>query len=318
MNVDTLLVYGTSGSGKTTQLAELARELLGLGFTGRYAYADSGDGPFGDLVSEDGPLQALDIASMCRPTAKKPKGNSPMSVLNALADGYWYKKTDKGMAFTNDVPLVDFYMFEGLFEFANLVMQDHVRGGRKIAEDVIGQFTVDLDTAGLFDEGGEAMTTPITYASGQPGRAHYGHVQRYIMTDWWPRCKSLRTKFIVVTSHEADGKDDLDSTKSVVGPAVIGQAGIGQVTQKFQDALHLTLDVVNKPNKEIDLVRKAWYVKHPQVTSTGVASNSIFWPAKLSLPIETSKEFAKKHPGGFIDLSKNSISEIVKLRLKGK
>lgn len=283
--MDSFLIYAKTDSGKTTLLAEIAKYLIKLGMKGRYFYADSGDGPFGDLIGNG--VDAFDIAKFCNPSSIS-KGYEAMAVLNALADGAWIGTDAKGERALVTAPPVDFYMAEGLKTFGDLVMQSHVRANRKIAEDIVGGFTV----AATIDN------KPTLYASGQSGRAHYNHVQSYILRDWWPRMKALRTKLVFVTSHEAEGRDDMDAKS--LGPAIVGQASVGSTTQVFQDALHLSKSTEMDKDKRLQEVRQIFFKSHPLESAPGVFSKTQIWPAKLSLPLAVSQEFGKKFPGGFM------------------
>lgn len=305
--MDSIFIYGKTDSGKTTLLAETARYLVSLGMTGRFITADSGWGPFGDLVSPGNGVEAFDLLQYCTPSVNY-KGAEPIATLNALADGFWFKWHDNQLKFIQSPP-VDFYMFESLDGFAEAVMQSHVRAGRQIAEDVVGKFVLPIE---ITEESNK--TRQVMYASGQPGRAHYGQVQRYLLTDWWPRTKGLRTKLIFVTSHEAEGKDDLDN--KVLGPKVIGQASVGGVTQLFQDAFHLVQNsTLNAKTAQLESERRIYFRNHPDMISATVASQTKFWPAKVSLPIASSVDFQKRYPGGYLPFTVDEgLQDLLKLR----
>lgn len=268
---------------------------------GRLITADSGWGPFDDLVLPNNGVEAFDLSAFCTPSTVS-KGADVMATMNALADGCWFVNVNGVLRLTK-APAVDFYMFEGLKSFADLIMQSHVRAGRKIAEDVVGQFSTEVEIDGKIQ----------TYQSGQPGRAHYGHVQRYLLTDWWPRAKALKCKLFFITTHEADGKDDLEG-KTAFGPAVIGSAVVSSTTQLFQDSLHLVKHT--KLNKDIlTNERRAYFTNHPHMLTELTASPTMVWPAKVSLGLSKSLSFNKLYPGGYMPITETKhIQELLGLR----
>lgn len=306
--MNTLLLYGRSDVGKTTQLGEIAKYLVSLGLKGRYFSADSGWGPLGNLTLPGNGVEAVNVEALCTPTEKIPLGRQPQAVLSSIADGYWFVEKDGKIKFM-PAPGVDFYIGEGLDSFANLCMQSHVRHGRKIGEDTVGKYTSEL----LNDDGTEVRT----YTGGNPGRAHYGEVQRFILEEWLPRMKSLRTKFLILTAHEAQGEDDFG--KKAFGPALIGSAKAAYITEKFQDSLHM-VKIPRLRGTVLENEYRAYFGNHPHMITETTASQTDYWPAKLSLPLEDMAKVRESNPGGFFTLSadgKKSAAEVIRLRLKG-
>ncbi len=312
MNRDSYLLYGETGSGKTSQLSEIARWLWeSLGWRTRLVTGDSGDGPFGNLTDPGGPVESLDLAQVVMHTKY-----SPMTILNALADSYWPKQDPNSGAYTFTKfvdPTVQCYMFEGFQAFADLVMQDHVNTGRQIAEDVVGKTPLTMPVIGP-----DGKELALNFSTGQPGRAHYNHVQRYLAADWLPRTRALPVKLTFFTSHESDGKDDTTDAP-ILGPALIGQKGVGSLPQKFQDCIHLVRDiVVNPQTKKSTMTYRAWFQKHPQLGPGGSITTKM-WPAKLSYPIPEMAKLLAVYPDSHVvlDASKGvSLVELVKPRLQ--
>lgn len=302
--MESFLIYGRTDTGKTTLLAEIARYLVGLGMKGRLVSADSGWGPFGKLTQPNGGVEALDLTALCTPNILIQEGRDVFGLLNALADGAWMVETPTGLRFQS-APAVDFYMFEGLKSFCDLCMQDHVRKGRQIAENVVGRFEIKVEVGGK----------PQSYYSGQPGQAHYGHIQRYMLTDWWPRAKGLKTKLFFITTHEAEDTDE-KSGRTKLGPATIGSATIETTAQLFQDTLHLVkASKLDRQTNAITSERRAYFVSHPQMLTETSASATLSWPAKISLELRESLLFNKEYPGGYLPITEDKhIQSLLKLR----
>lgn len=318
--MNTLLMYGKTGSTKTTQIARIAKELrslyMALGMENpmfRLITADSGWGPMDDIIrspdNPDGFVEALNLELF----------SDPFGALNALADGRWLKtvETPTGvqLVFTKETRYPDNVIgtfVEGLNSIADVLLQDHVNQGRKIGQDLSAKIPVSAAVEGQ-------PGAKLVYNIGAAGQSHYGQVQRFLMMDMFPKFKSLKNEsggsvpWLVFTAHEAEGSDDFD--KKVLGPATIGRAIVGATPQKFQDCLHLQKLV--DPKTGARSVR-AYFWDHPE-PSMPVAGGFMLWPAKVSFPPEIAQGLDKKWPGGFIPLEWNSgVEELVRIRFTGK
>lgn len=311
---DTMLMYGETGAGKTVQLGELAVwEFNHTGKVTSLVSADSGWDCIEDLVwtpekefgspTPSGPvcIQAWNIQYL----------PNPFPVVVKLSEGAWPrlsqdgkkiilaagKMSPEGLVACDGKRVVGQYALEGLSTMSAMFMQDHIRNQRKIAEDIVGDFSgvVEVETNG--------RVATETFKFGKSGRAHYGHVQDFILLDLVPRFATLPVARVVWTAHEAKGNDDISGIKdSVLGPATIGKAAVDKTAQKFGDTFHLVQvqeqvpAVAGKP-ATTQASYRAYYEKHPDSVLTRMN-----WPAKLSLPLSRVLELRGRFPGGFVPL----------------
>lgn len=319
--MNTLMPYGRTGTTKTSQIGRVfstLRQIYQDRFEienpiFRYVGADSGWGPIDDIVrsaeNPEGFVEALDLSMFRYP-------DSPFGAINAVADGRWLKieknsKTGKNeLVFTKETRapnnLVG-YAFEGFNTIADLLLQDHIDSGRKVSQEVVGRTEVSARVEGNASQ---------TYLLGAAGQSHYGQVQRFMLTSFLPRIKSLRREdgsevpWVIVTAHEAEGTDDLD--KAVLGPASVGRAIVGSTAQRFQDTLHMVRVVDPKTGKrEI----RAYFWDHPEM-SRPISGGFMLWPAKVSLPPSITARMEKLFPNGYIPmgLEEQGLEVLVKLR----
>lgn len=319
--MNTLLPYGRTGTTKTSQIGRVFKALREIYQNQyeiedpifRYVGADSGWGPIDDIVrspsNPEGFVETIDLSMFRYP-------DNPFGALNAIADGRWLKleknsKTGKmELVFTigTRAPnnLVG-YAFEGFNTIADLLLQDHIDAGRKVSQEVVGRNEVVARI-----EGGASQT----YLIGAAGQSHYGQVQRFMLTSFLPRIKSLRREdgsevpWVIVTAHEAEGSDDLD--KAVLGPASVGKAIVGSTGQRFQDTVHMVRVVDAKTGKrEV----RAYFWDHPEM-SRPVSGGFMLWPAKVSFPPAITARLEAKFPNGYIPMGLESqgLEVLVKMR----
>ena len=319
--MNTQLIYGRTGTTKSSQIGRIAKALRTIyqdryGIENplfRYVGADSGWGPLEDIIlSPDNPkgfVEALDL-SMFKPPL------DPFGAINAIGDGRWLvEETNK----TTKLPELVFskstrapnnlvgYFFEGLNTIADALLQNHIDTGRKISQELAARSEVVAKV-----EGGASQTFLI----GAAGQSHYGQVQRFMLTSFLPRIKSLRREdgsevpWVIVTAHEAEGSDDLD--KAVLGPASVGKAIVGSTGQRFQDTVHMVRVVDAKTGKrEV----RAYFWDHPEM-SRPVSGGFMLWPAKVSFPPAITARLEAKFPNGYIPMGLESqgLEVLVKMR----
>jgi hypothetical protein len=302
---DSSLYYGETGTGKTCQLGEVAKwEFARTGRITRLISADSGWDPIEHLVrtpdNPEGIIEAWAIQYL----------PNPFPVLVKLSEGYWPKLSPDGKKLVMSAPTrnaegrivsdgreVGQYAVEGISTISDMLMQDHIRNLRKIAEDIVGDFAVSVDV----ESQGRGSTETLKF--GKSARAHYGHVQDFVLLDLVPRFATLPVSRVLWTGHEAKGDDDVTGIKnSVLGPATIGKAAVPRTAKKFGDTFHFAKLVTVKvdPSTKVSQVsvdRRAYYEDAPDDVLT-----RMLWPAKLSLPLSRVEELQRTFPGGFIPL----------------
>lgn len=308
---DTYLWYGDSGSGKTAQIGEAAKwEFARTGMITELISSDSGWFPVEDLVwREDKPFGTVTPSGpVCIQAWNIQYIKNPFPVLVKLSEGAWPRvtpdaklsvsapvKKDGRILACDGKHLIGQIAIEGLKTIADALMQDHIRNLRKIAQDIVGDFT---DTV-VVQTG--AQSAPITEHFGKSAEAHYGQVQDFMLLDLVPRFGALPVHKVIWTSHEVVGKrkdKDTGIVQSVIGPALIGTATAQKTAMKFGDTFHFR--VVNTAGKDQPVVNvfRAYWEKQPDSTF-----KTLYWPAKLSFPLSRMPEVAKLYPGGFFPLS---------------
>src|ERR1700675_954110 len=149
------LIYGAMNTTKTTKLGRVARYLFDKhGLRSRLISADNEYDTLEDLIGE----------WIIEPFAMAAIPN-PFPVLTKLSLGYW-PVMQNGQVVMQQTSVEEWskigaIMIEGTTTIAEMLLQDHIRKGRKIGEGVVGEFQED----------------GITFA--KSAQSHYGHVQDF-------------------------------------------------------------------------------------------------------------------------------------------
>jgi len=290
---DTCLIYGDSGTWKTTN----------LGFAAKYLYERTG-GKIIRLISADGgkwkPVEPLVALGIIEPfyVAEVP---APLVLIRKLSigywpdklhNGYWDAKTGKLLPPTPEVwKRVGGYLIEGLTSLSDVEMEDLRDKQRKIGEDSVGNFT----------ESGPGGSGDEKFAANC--RAHYGFVQREMLA----RLKSfsaLPCDRVLFSAHEAKGTDE-DTQAAIRGPALTGQKGTDKVPKEVGDCIHFEQYV--KDVTEEDPITKgkftykqtsvrAYFMSHPDPVF-----KDILYKCKPRVPPETVGQLLAKYRGGFFE-----------------
>lgn len=286
---DTYLWYGDTGSGKTSQIGEIAEwEFARTGRITRLISADSGWDPLEPKIAK-GIIEAWNIQYLM----------NPFPVLVKLSEGYWPSPAQGKLVMVAPTPAtwdrVGQVVIEGLSTISNLLMRDHIRNQRKLKDVSLSEFTLSIDIES------EGKVKSVSEKFGQADRSHYQQVQDFVLFDLVTRFATLPVSKVIWTAHEAKGDDDVTGIKnSVLGPATIGKATVGKTAMKFGDTFHFSKSIQDKPGpgKARELVYQAFYEDHPDEVLTRMV-----WPAKLSQPLANIPNLRKRFPGGFVPLS---------------
>lgn len=278
----TMILYGPTGSRKTSQLGEFAKYIYEkTGKSTRLISMDGGGwGPVQDLINV-GIIDAWRIVEEENPKVaiiKASRGLWPDKIVNGLRVG---KATEPAPS-NRKVALKDVgaYAIEGLTSIAAALMRDMVSKGQKSSEDVVSKFTeVDTD-----------LGAPEQF--GAPSRSHYGFAQNLIL-DIIRNFSALPVERVAYTALEGKGEDKI-SKALTYGPQVAGQALTAAIPQYVGDCLHFEdfmlekgVDPNNSKQKLQELNVRAWFNAHPD-TQTGV-----LWPAKARIVPARVEEFRK-------------------------
>lgn len=318
---DTSLWYGDTDAGKTVQLGEVAQwEYSRTQGITRLISADSGWDPIEQMIcGPERPLgmQYKDSLGRVRHVCVEAwniqyvKGD-PFAILIKLSEGGWPRSDETGtkvilksatkqsnrILATDGRHLVTQVAIEGLNMICNMLMQDHIRNLRKIGQDIVGDFPVQIDVES------NGKITSENWKLGRAAQSHYGQIQDFVLLDLVPRFASLPVSRVLWTAHEAKGDDDISGIKqSVLGPATIGRATVGRTSFLFGETFHFVVEIsqqINQATRQTMMIsqRKAYYTSHPDDYL-----NKKLWPAKLSLPVDRILDLQKRFPGGFVPLT---------------
>jgi len=276
---NTMVIYGPTGSRKTSQIGEFAKYIYEkTGKKTRLLSADGGGwGPIQDLINA-GIIEAWRVV----------EEKDPKAAIIAASQGAWPKELKNGLrvmgtpvATPSPIQRKEFlkdvagYAVEGWTSIAALVMGDTVSKGQKISQDIVGRF--------------EEQTEFGNMTFGAPSMSHYGFAQRFIL-DIIRNFSGLPMERVLYTALEGKGEDKL-SKITQYGPATAGGAQTAAIPQYVGDCLHfedfikdLGPDPLNPKQKLVEPGVRAWFVQHPD-PATG-----IMWPAKARLvPSQAAK-----------------------------
>lgn len=296
MLFNTMVLYGPTGTRKTSQIGEFAK----------YIYEKTGK--MTRLISADGggwaPVQDLINAGIIEAWRATDEPDF-LSAIKACAAGAWPKLHANGIRVPGPVVVpgdkhkalkdVGAYAVEGWASISNAAMGTLVDRGQKVNEDVVSKFTETGDFG--------------SFSFGAPSRGHYGFAQRFIL-DMIKGFTGLPVDRTLFTSLEGKGEDRI-SKQTVYGPAAAGGAITASIPQYVGDCLHFEdfyedagVDPTNDKQKLKELRIRAWFQQHPDLT-TGV-----LWPAKCRLvPSKVQAFKAIMGKQGYFDLNTLTVKD---------
>lgn len=260
----TILIYGESGTGKTADVGGLALYIWEkTGKKTRLVSTDSGGWQSVQGFVDAGLIEVFSLGGV----------RSPASAIRKIAKGMWPKVPNApSPVWQQDLNDVGAIAVDSISGLASLLMREQVTEGRKIGEDIVARFDIE----------GEVF--------GNPGRAHYGFIQREV-DGLLAAASFLPIERVLFTALEAKGDDQI-SKQVVYGPATIGKASVDKIPAMVGDLLHYDTATVKEGGKERQIFR-AWFQRHPD-TLTGV-----HYPAKPRLQKEVMEKLCAKYPEGY-------------------
>lgn len=301
MAATSILAYGRTGTGKTSQARYIAEYIWTKHRKKtRFITSDTGSlwSPVQDLVD------AEIIEPLLFPT--DPRFN-PLSTMRKLRRGEWVEggvlkpsiKEGNGWKTQNqwkpwtekETTEIGAIVIESLTSYGSGILRD-------LAEKNISVGAGSVP--GLRTEEGE------TFASNT--MQHYGMGQSEIL-EMLNSFVSLPVELVYFTALEGMGEDDDAATKrAVLGPKSLGKAITEVIPQRVGDCLHMVDSVDDKGKREI----RCYMVSHPDAQVA-----KMLWPAKVRLlntPLVIS-EFEKRYPHGYFKVSiENGIGELLKFK----
>ncbi len=318
--VQSILLYAESDSGKSAQLAELIKwHHEHTGEITRVIYADSTIDPLLPLLitpeRPEGIVEAFNVKGM----------KDAWSRMELAARGKWFKPMalpgggfninmidplvkDGKLIHPASQRVIGMYGIEGLSTLSELLLQDHADHADSRPMWGSGKEGVSMfeskTTVEHLDGKMEQVSTKIGRAVG----GHYGSVQKWILEVLIPRFSELRLiNRVVWTAHTARGKDEFTGMEGkALGPATVGQASVDKTTRKFAHSFHLEVQTEFDKNGNAQREFRAWFISHPDQEL-----KTLKWPAKVSVPIEKAKELLRVFPKGYIPLGDKTLGSFL-------
>lgn len=231
------LVYGESGTFKTTQIGAFAR----------YIYKKTGK-PI-RLISADlggwAPIKPEVDAGLVIPWRVSTIDNM-LPVIRKLSKGYWptVREKDSGLPDPEDknkklkVQYLDLasptpktweeiggYAVESLTSIGDAEMSNLVSTGRKVAEEVVSEWEEKVYVDG----------TEVKEKFGAPARAHYNFVQNAIYS-LINAFSSLPVEYVLFTALEA--KSEEEDRTTIYGPSIAGKKATPKAPSWVGDCIH--------------------------------------------------------------------------------
>lgn len=297
----TIMIYGPSGSTKTSQAYHLAKWIhKTTGLRGRFIGSNASDtAPFEDSgMIEKGIVDFFDISSRQFALAEMrwlSKGFWPRDA-KAKADGpvltkAYFRKDEHCETKPEEWAKIGFYIIEGLTGVSTLLL-NHCRS----QDEGVG-FKHSIK----YEEEGEVI--------GGLSEGHYGIVQQELYKMVVQGFACLPVKYVIWTALIGKGEDKRKS-ETVYGPKGAGNASTFEIPSWYHDSIYL--DKVNEMTKvegsteEREVERKvAWIVDHND------PDTSIPYPAKVRIMPELHPDLIRKFPQGFVRLGYKKGLEVL-------
>jgi len=285
----TCLLYGESGSTKTSNLGQLVEYLYSrYGVPVRGIFGDN-RGPVQTQVNS-GKLIPWDITSH----------PDPLGCIIAAGMGYFPTKLEDGIA-VGDLKLtqphewqnVSGYIIEGLTEIGHLIMRDREQKGISSGEPLQGhENPPELLT------GSNLKLTFLGASRGTYGQAQ-SQTHRYVKNGF----AKLPVPWAFFSAHQKKAFDKHGNP--VYGPVIVGKALIADIPQWFDTTIHMDkyfYDVGVKAAKgRVTTVTRqgarAYFTSHKDSQVP-----TVIWPAKLGVPPELMADIFTHWPAGYVPL----------------
>ena len=273
----TLCIYGATGTYKTTSIGRFARYIHKItNKRTRLVTAEAGNlEPIQDEIDEG----IIEVATLVDHPAL-------LSILRGISKLHMWPTEVNGklkLVREHELDQIGAYAIEGITTISELLLRHLANSGRKINEDVVGQFSETDAGLGL---------TGDDFKFAAPARSHYGFVQKDIL-DIIQGFSSLPINRVLFTAHEGKGQDEF-SKQLVYGPGSVGKAATGAIPSYVGDLIHYEIEDggMGKDSKVV-----AYLKSHAD------AQTKVLWPAKIRLRAKYIPEFQKAFPGGKFELT---------------
>jgi len=270
------LVYGVSGSGKTSWWLKVAAYVFAT--TGKRTRWYLGDGGMQTLIVS-GAEEFADIMNYNL-------WDHPIETAQKIAEGYWpqdpFTPNSKLMPTTNDEwAKIGLCVYEGTTVMADYIMGDRIGG---LANRMAKGEVLNNDQSFRIQDGDLKF--------GGTSRTHYGFAQRRIV-DNIERTRALPCH-VGWTGHERKVEDD-DNKEVWIGPDVAGKVLTTKIGASFGNTIHLhpvkavvkgTDPVTKKPVDSVQIQRRAYTRTHYDPE----AQHFVRFYANTRMPVVLAKE----------------------------
>jgi hypothetical protein len=250
--IESILVYGISGAGKTTQGQELAKYInKKIGKKLRLASCSGGGWTSIQPAIDAGIIEATYIRGR----------KFPVETVDKISKGFWPEHPDDP-----ESPLIAPEKQKDWNEVGGL-MNDSITESCEWmmsyinSQEAAGKIKISAQSANFRD--GETNY-------GTPSLAHYGNIQSRI-ADFIAQSKALRGIYILYTALELKATDD-NSRLPLYGPDIVGKAKTAVAPAWFDNTLHLYLTGAGGLKKGV--------VKHRMYLTTHFEDDQIPYVAK--------------------------------------
>ena len=288
MKPRSLMMYGISGSTKTSQCYHLVKWILSQpenkGKKFRMVHSDGGGwAPFIDSGMVDrGEVEIFDFSYR----------EHALADFRKISQGYWPRKTKDGGEYfqkTDECRTTP----EQFGQIAGYIVEGMASCGEVLKTHCSNQTEgVGFKESWRYEEEGE------TIVGLQPG--HFNLIQKEIYSGHMKGFNNLPVPWLIYTSLLGRGENREKET--VYGPQVVGNATTYQVPQWFMDCLHLDKTTWNDPKTgESKTGMVAWFMDHPDSVGT-------MFLAKARCMPEIYPKLLEIFPFGFVPLGfKNGV-----------
>lgn len=214
------LVYGASGSGKTTWALKLAEHIfLTTGKKARWYLGDGGGETIEVSGATSGPNPFVEIIHYT-------DLNNPLETTQLIAEGWAPGGQGKLLPpSAEELEAIGLWVFEGLTVMSDYIMGDKVGG---LADRMSKGETLNKDESYSLKDGNLKF--------GGNARTHYSFTQRRIL-DLIQRSRAL-PGMVLWTAHERR-VDDEENRETLFGPDVVGKALTARIGASFGNTTHL-------------------------------------------------------------------------------
>jgi len=262
VSAKTLIQYGNSGLGKSTEFRKAARYFYELrGLPVRLVSAeDSSKQIFEDLINI-GVVEAFFVT----------KARNPLATFRQFARGAWPREEKSGgVTWVPWEHQASAYIVEGLTSMAEQLLEYFRENGMFLREQANDAVVT----------GGERVSPASQTAFGVAQDEMIAALKGYAAIPGIER--------VIWSAHEVAASED---GSSIRGPALVGSKKTSLIQKHVGTLLHI--DAIPENGK---IVRRVYFVRHPDP-----AQPHITYPAKTTLPPEATRRLLSLYPGGYYD-----------------